>query len=186
MRRGQESLVITFCPCCRRRSLVGWRRTRPRVPSRKSSNEHQDDRPPPDAPADEHRGDHRPDEPSESLGCRVLATLSLALSVGLIAAPGAAAYSVQCDQSGIGCISQYGYTGQSVWGYPVDGGGNNCTNYAAFRLSRNGAVNPGIWATLATGRRMLAPRGSGSMGCRQSVDRPMEPRQRLHLRRWGP
>ena len=59
------------------------------------------------------------------------------------APPSAVAYSLECHQAGIGCISQYGYAGQSVWGYPVDAAGNNCTNYSAFRLSRNGASNPG-------------------------------------------
>ncbi|MGB7962225.1 MAG: CHAP domain-containing protein [Propionicimonas sp.] len=41
------------------------------------------------------------------------------------------------------CVSQFGYVGQSTWGYPVDPSGNNCTNYAAFRLAQNGAANPG-------------------------------------------
>ena len=41
------------------------------------------------------------------------------------------------------CISQFGYTGGSPWGYPVDAWGNNCTNYATFRLAQNGAANPG-------------------------------------------
>ncbi|MBK9476698.1 MAG: CHAP domain-containing protein [Tetrasphaera sp.] len=41
------------------------------------------------------------------------------------------------------CISQFGYTGQRPWGYPVDAWGNNCTNYASFRLAQNGAANPG-------------------------------------------
>lgn len=41
------------------------------------------------------------------------------------------------------CITQFGYTGASTWGYPVDAWGNNCTNYAAFRLAQNGAANPG-------------------------------------------
>ncbi|MEP7192143.1 MAG: CHAP domain-containing protein, partial [Actinomycetota bacterium] len=41
------------------------------------------------------------------------------------------------------CVSQFGYTGQSTWGYQGDPWGNNCTNYAAFRLDHNGARNPG-------------------------------------------
>lgn len=42
------------------------------------------------------------------------------------------------------CIDdEFGYTGQRVWSYPVDAWGNNCTNYVAFRLSQNGASNPG-------------------------------------------
>ncbi|WP_217924983.1 CHAP domain-containing protein [Miltoncostaea oceani] len=51
--------------------------------------------------------------------------------------------TIDCNQAGIGCISQFGYTGVSTWGYPVDPAGNNCTNYVAFRLARNGATNPG-------------------------------------------
>lgn len=39
------------------------------------------------------------------------------------------------------CISQFGYGGTPVAGYPVDGWGNNCTNYVAYRLMRNGASN---------------------------------------------
>lgn len=76
---------------------------------------------------------------------RVAAVVLFALvgAVPALVPSSASAYSVLCNQSGIGCISQYGYTGQSVWGYPVDVKGNNCTNYAAFRLSRNGASNPG-------------------------------------------
>ncbi len=41
------------------------------------------------------------------------------------------------------CVSSWGYTGQSTWGYPVDSWGNNCTNYVAFRLSKSGYLNPG-------------------------------------------
>jgi surface antigen len=41
------------------------------------------------------------------------------------------------------CVSRFGYAGQSTWGYPTDQWGNNCTNYAAFRLAGNGAGNPG-------------------------------------------
>lgn len=55
----------------------------------------------------------------------------------------AAQYTVLCQNAGIGCISFSGYSGHSVWGYPVDANGNNCTNYAAFRLSQNGVSNPG-------------------------------------------
>jgi hypothetical protein len=71
------------------------------------------------------------------------------------ASPASAQYTVLCENSGIGCISFSGYTGQSVWGYPVDQNGNNCTNYAAFRLSQNGMSDPGnlgnagSWATNA-------------------------------------
>jgi surface antigen len=73
-----------------------------------------------------------------------IAVFAVLSSAGLAGAPSASAYSVQCnDPVGISCITQYGYTGDSVWGYPVDATGNNCTNYAAFRLSQNGASNPG-------------------------------------------
>jgi surface antigen len=41
------------------------------------------------------------------------------------------------------CISRFGYYGQSAWNYPVDAWGNNCTNYSAYRLSRDGVQNPG-------------------------------------------
>ena len=66
-------------------------------------------------------------------------------------------------------IAQYGYTGASVWGYPVDGAGNNCTNYAAFRLSRNGASNAGNlgnagdWASNA-GAKGFAVNGVPAVG----------------------
>ena len=42
------------------------------------------------------------------------------------------------------CIDdEFGYTGQRPWGYPVDNWGNNCTNYASFRLNKDGVPNPG-------------------------------------------
>jgi surface antigen len=41
------------------------------------------------------------------------------------------------------CITRFGYTGKSAWGYPKDKYGNNCTNYAAFRLSKDKKKNPG-------------------------------------------
>ncbi|WP_217924922.1 CHAP domain-containing protein [Miltoncostaea oceani] len=74
----------------------------------------------------------------------LLGTLLGVLVLALLGRPpSASALTIDCNQSGIGCISQFGYTGASVWGYPVDGAGNNCTNYVAFRLARNGAANPG-------------------------------------------
>lgn len=48
-----------------------------------------------------------------------------------------------CRSSGIDCVDESGYRGGSTWGYPVDSRGNNCTNYAAFRLAQNGAGDPG-------------------------------------------
>ncbi|WP_323100182.1 IPT/TIG domain-containing protein [Intrasporangium sp. YIM S08009] len=41
------------------------------------------------------------------------------------------------------CITRFGYYGQRAWNYPVDAWGNNCTNFSAYRLSRDGIVNPG-------------------------------------------
>ncbi|MEP7192142.1 MAG: CHAP domain-containing protein [Actinomycetota bacterium] len=69
--------------------------------------------------------------------------LSLVLAAQLypataVAAPaGWACYSTY-NQA---CVSQFGYTGQSTWGYPVDAWGNNCTNYAAYRLANNNSSN---------------------------------------------
>ncbi|GAA2744146.1 hypothetical protein GCM10009868_20680 [Terrabacter aerolatus] len=41
------------------------------------------------------------------------------------------------------CIERFGYYGQRAWGYPVDAWGNNCTNFSAYRLARDGVSNPG-------------------------------------------
>ncbi|WP_330473090.1 IPT/TIG domain-containing protein [Terrabacter sp. C0L_2] len=41
------------------------------------------------------------------------------------------------------CIQRFGYYGQRAWNYPVDPWGNNCTNFSAYRLSRDGVKNPG-------------------------------------------
>lgn len=41
------------------------------------------------------------------------------------------------------CIQRFGYYGQRAWGYPVDAWGNNCTNFSAYRLARDGVSNPG-------------------------------------------
>lgn len=41
------------------------------------------------------------------------------------------------------CIERFGYYGQRAWNYPVDAWGNNCTNFAAYRLARDGVRNPG-------------------------------------------
>jgi hypothetical protein len=48
------------------------------------------------------------------------------------------------------CITRFGYYGQSAWGYPVDAWGNNCTNFSAYRLSRDGVPNPGNLGNAAT------------------------------------
>lgn len=48
------------------------------------------------------------------------------------------------------CIQRFGYYGQRAWGYPVDAWGNNCTNFSAYRLSRDGVPNPGNLGNAAT------------------------------------
>ena len=48
------------------------------------------------------------------------------------------------------CITRFGYYGQRVWGYPVDAWGNNCTNFSAYRLARDGVANPGNLGNAAT------------------------------------
>jgi len=53
------------------------------------------------------------------------------------------AYRTLCGESGTGCISATGYDGDSFWNNPVDSRGNNCTNYAAYRLHLRGIENPG-------------------------------------------
>ena len=64
----------------------------------------------------------------------------------------------ECKAANISCISFSGYNGKSVWGYPVSASGNNCVNYAAYRLSRNGVPtlsglgSGGSWATSARAR----------------------------------
>ncbi len=55
----------------------------------------------------------------------------------------ASARSILCERYDHGCLLFSGYNGQSTWGYPVDSRGHNCTNYAAYRLARNGVNNPG-------------------------------------------
>lgn len=61
----------------------------------------------------------------------------------------------ECKAADISCISFSGYQGRSVWGFPVGRTGNNCVNYAAYRLSANGVPtvaglgNGGSWAANA-------------------------------------
>jgi surface antigen len=71
--------------------------------------------------------------------------LAAGAAAGLIAtnAGAAQAYTVECKTSSTGCISFSGYAGQPTWGFTVNTTGNNCVNYAAFRLARNGVVKPG-------------------------------------------
>ena len=79
---------------------------------------------------------------------RVLATGNVAVYQGSVvtwaitggpAPSGWACYSRATQD----CIQRFGYYGQRAWYYPVDAWGNNCTNYSAYRLSRDGVQNPG-------------------------------------------
>jgi surface antigen len=90
-----------------------------------------------------------------------LAALGLAATAGLVtlASPAQAETLVrECKAYNVSCISYSGYAGKSVWGYPVGATGNNCVNYAAYRLSRNGVPtlsglgSGGSWATSARSR----------------------------------
>lgn len=79
---------------------------------------------------------------------RWLALLVAAIvAIGMVAAVAspASARTVLCTSPNYGydCVAFSGYSGQSIWGYPVDNRGHNCTNYAAYRLAQNGAANPG-------------------------------------------
>ena len=71
---------------------------------------------------------------------------------------GAASIVYECKSSSTSCIRFSGYAGKSVWGYPVNSTGNNCTNYVAYRLARNGVPqqsglgNGGSWAANARKR----------------------------------
>lgn len=99
---------------------------------------------------------------------------ALLCSLGLVVAPAhaeAATIVYECRSAGIGCISFSGYAGKSVWGYPVNSTGNNCVNYAAYRMARNGVPqqsglgNGGSWATNARSRgfRVDATPATGSI-----------------------
>jgi hypothetical protein len=95
---------------------------------------------------------------------RAWSRLALAALVGgtaLATAPQpsqAATIVYECRSSSTSCISFSGYAGRSVWGYPVNRSGNNCTNYVAYRLARNGVAqqsglgNGGSWAANAKRR----------------------------------
>jgi surface antigen len=95
---------------------------------------------------------------------RLSSRLAAALLLGSAAlgasstAAGAGTIVYECKTSSIGCVSFSGYTGKSVWGYPVSSTGNNCTNYVAYRLARNGVAqqsglgNAGSWAVNARNR----------------------------------
>ena len=73
----------------------------------------------------------------------ILLSVCLILAVGGTARADSAPFTYCYSPNTQNCVSQWGYSGQSTWGYPVDSHGNNCTNYAAFRLSQTGRVNPG-------------------------------------------
>jgi surface antigen len=85
----------------------------------------------------------------------LIGATGLALTTG---AASAATITYECKTSSIGCISFSGYAGKSVWGYPVNSTGNNCVNYVAYRLAKNGVPqqsamgNAGGWASKAKAR----------------------------------
>ena len=85
--------------------------------------------------------------------------LAAAASMAALAAPANAATMVrECKASSVSCIAFSGYAGKSIWGYPVSANGNNCVNYVAYRLWRNGVAqqsamgNGGSWAANAAKR----------------------------------
>ncbi len=85
----------------------------------------------------------------------LLGSAGLGTSTG---SAGAASIVYECKATSTSCIAFSGYAGKSVWGYPVNASGNNCTNYAAYRLARNGVPqqsglgNGGSWAANAKKR----------------------------------
>lgn len=90
-----------------------------------------------------------------------LLVLALLCTVGWSASAGPATASTlvrECKATNISCVSYSGYLGKPVWGYPVNSSGNNCVNYVAFRLAKNGVTqqstmgNGGSWATNAARR----------------------------------
>jgi surface antigen len=95
-----------------------------------------------------------------NLSSRLSAALLLgATALGASATTaGAGTIVYECRASSTACLSFSGYAGRSVWGYPVNSTGNNCTNYVAYRLARNGVRqqsglgNGGSWATNARAR----------------------------------
>lgn len=81
------------------------------------------------------------------LRCGLILATVISVVGGLLMPPIAssqpAGWSACSTPRGTACLSPYGYSGQSAWGYPVDGTGSNCTNYVAFRLAQRGVPNPG-------------------------------------------
>jgi len=98
--------------------------------------------------------------PALRRGAQLLALALLATGLTGLAAPSASAETMvrECKVTGVGCVSYSGYAGRSVWGYPVTSRGNNCVNYVAYRLARNGVArqstmgNGGAWASNARAR----------------------------------
>jgi hypothetical protein len=80
--------------------------------------------------------------PSRRPTTLLLAAASAVGVIGVNAGP-AQAYTLDCRASSTACLSFSGFTGQSTWGFPVNSTGNNCVNYAAYRLARNGVAKPG-------------------------------------------
>jgi surface antigen len=93
---------------------------------------------------------------NRTLGCRlgaggVAVVLLAGLSLTVMPSPALAASGETslCTSGGYGCLSDTGYSGQSVWG--SWGPGHNCVSYAAYRLRANGAVQP--WAPIGNGNQ---------------------------------
>ncbi len=80
---------------------------------------------------------------SRPLRSALLASILALGGLFAVEAPAHAAIAFECKTTTISCISFSGYAGKSVWGYPVNSSGNNCVNYAAYRLAKNGVANPG-------------------------------------------
>jgi surface antigen len=73
-------------------------------------------------------------------GLRLAAAAILATAGALAsAAPADASSTTLCTSTSYSC-DHTGFVGQSTWGFPL---GHHCTNYVAWRLSRNGVSNPG-------------------------------------------
>lgn len=87
----------------------------------------------------------------------LLGAAALGTSTGSAGAAASMVYECKASSS-TSCVAFSGYAGKSVWGYPVNKSGNNCTNYAAYRLARNGVPqqsslgNGADWATNARKR----------------------------------
>ncbi len=96
----------------------------------------------------------------------MLLALSLMLVASGTARADSAPFTYCYSPNTQNCVSQWGYSGQSTWGYPVDSHGNNCTNYVAFRLNQTGNVNPGnlgnasSWAANARAKGLTVFSGS--------------------------